>query len=629
MPFTPEQRRQLLALGQAIIPDGRIFPGVTERSAERVENYLSHGGLAAGFARLLQTLDLFTRARKGVGFADLSREEREELLTGWSSAGVAGRALFMGLTSPFKATHFDDPEVYTAMGCVYEFHGKPEPPERWRQQVMAGDSISEGEEIECDIVVVGTGAGGAVFGKELAEKGYAVAFIEEGEWRDRDAFTGRSLEMHRKHHRGAGVTGTVGNAFIAVPMGRLVGGSTAINTGTCFRTPDWILDKWVHEFGLKGFEPETMRPYFERVERELQVEDPDPKYLGGIPRVIARGCDKLGWSHRVIRRNAPGCDGSGVCDFGCPTEARRSTNISYIPPALKCGAVLYTGLAAKRVRIENGKAVGIEAVTRDGRVKKFRSRVTALACGTMLTPVLLADQGICNSSGWLGRNLSVHPSGNASALFDEEIRAYSSIPSGYTCDQWHKDGILMNGAGAPLDMTPMMFPFIGRKLMEVMEAADRVAGFGYLITDSSNGRLVRLPGGRRIWYKNLLEKDLRDLKTGLIRTVEVFQAAGAKEIYPMLPGHDIIRTDKDFDKLRKADIKPWQWTPVGFHPLGTTRMGPSRKDSVLDLDHQSWDVPNLYVVDGGAAPSAISVNSQVTIMTLATRAALRLAEKLG
>lgn len=628
--LTPAERQIALAVGQAVLPDGRVFKGAGERTVERIEKFVTHIGATAVFGRSLRMLELATLPGHGARFSHLPRNEREAFLAGWLGGPLPLRLAAMGLTTPFKTTHFDDPEVYTAMGCVYEFHGKPEPPERWRQQVIRGADAAGNGEIECDVVVVGTGAGGAVFGKELAERGLAVVFIEEGEWRDRDQFTGRSIEMHRRHHRNGGATGTIGNTFIAVPMGRLVGGSTAINTGTCFRTPDWILERWVSEFGLTGFEPDTMRPYFERVERELQVEPGDPKYLGGIARVVARGCEKLGWSHKVIRRNAPGCDGSGVCDFGCPTEARRSTNISYLPPALKRGSMLYTGLKAEKVRIENGRAVGIEATCLEtGKMLKVRARATALACGTMLTPVLLDRQGICNSSGWMGRNLSVHPSTNCSGLFDEEIRGYAAIPSGYTCDHWMRDGILMNGAGAPLDIGPMTFPFIGRKLMEVMEAYDRVAGFGYLVTDRGNGRMVKLPGGRHIWYYNLGNYELKMLKTGMIRTIEVLRAAGAKEVYPSLPNHGVIRSDADVERLRKADIRPRDYTLVGFHPLGTTRLGSRRKDSVLDPDHQSWDVPGLYIVDGGAVPTAISVNSQITIMTLATRAAERLAGKLG
>jgi len=70
-----------------------------------------------------------------------------------------------------------------------------------------------------------------------------------------------------------------------------------------------------------------------------------------------------------LRRNAPECDGQGVCCFGCPTDAKRSTNVSYVPMALKAGATLFTGLRAERVMVDGGRAVGVVARGRmpDGR----------------------------------------------------------------------------------------------------------------------------------------------------------------------------------------------------------------------------------------------------------------------
>ena len=170
-------------------------------------------------------------------------------------------------------------------------------------------TLTADEEVTCDAVVIGTGAGGAVMAKELAERGHAVLMVEEGDYYSRKAFNGRAVENMRRFYRDSGATGSVGNCVIPIPMGRLVGGSTAINTGTCWRTPDWVLQKW-SDAGLTDLAPERMGPYFERVERELQVAPADPKYLGGVADVIARGCDVLGYSHRPLNRNAPGCDGA-------------------------------------------------------------------------------------------------------------------------------------------------------------------------------------------------------------------------------------------------------------------------------------------------------------------------------
>jgi choline dehydrogenase-like flavoprotein len=174
---------------------------------------------------------------------------------------------------------------------------------------------------------------GAVVAKELAEAGYAVVMLEEGEYRTRREFTGRPSDSLSALYRRPGESYCIGNAIIPIPLGRSVGGTTTINSGTCLRAPDAVLERWREELGLDEFTPEQMRPYFERVERELQVAEAKAEYLGGVARVVARGCEALGWSHHALRRNAPDCDGQGVCCFGSPTDAKRSTNLSHGQPA--------------------------------------------------------------------------------------------------------------------------------------------------------------------------------------------------------------------------------------------------------------------------------------------------------
>lgn len=206
------------------------------------------------------------------------------------------------------------------------------------------------------IVVVGTGAGGAVVGRELAEKGYAVVFLEEGPFLQRHEFCRSVLSSNQQYYRNQIMT--VGNTVIPVLVGKLVGGSTAVNTGTCLRPPDRILNKWCETLGSEDFSPENMHLYFERVNQQLQVAPSDRKAIGPFADIIARGCDKLGFSHYAIPRNAPDCKGEGFCIFGCAADARRSTNVSYIPPALQRGAMVMTSAQVNHIAIEKDRAVG-------------------------------------------------------------------------------------------------------------------------------------------------------------------------------------------------------------------------------------------------------------------------------
>src|SRR5262249_34921666 len=159
-----------------------------------------------------------------------------------------------------------------------------------------------------------------------------------------------------------------------------------------------------------------------RVEEVLRVAPARREHLGGAARVIARGSDKLGYKHKPLVRNAPDCDGKGVCIFGCPTDAKRSTNVSYVPLALRAGAQLVVGARVDRVTSAGGRATGGEGhAVGSNRGFRVRARATVVACGTFQTPVLLERSGMRDRGGWLGGNLSLHPAAGSMAFFDEAI----------------------------------------------------------------------------------------------------------------------------------------------------------------------------------------------------------------
>jgi choline dehydrogenase-like flavoprotein len=424
--------------------------------------------------------------------------------------------------------------------------------------------------------------------------------------------------------------GTVGNTFIPLPMGRLVGGSTAVNTATCWRTPDWVLDRWAREEGLRDLAPERMAPYFEHVERELKVAPSGEKILGGVARVVARGCEALGYSHMPLMRNAPECDGAGVCDYGCPTGAKRSMDVSYVPSALSRGAQLMTGVRADRVLREGGKVAGIAGTAlATGKRVRVRARATIVSGGTIMSPMLLGLDPVAKRLPWLGRNLSIHPATTVSALFDEEIRGYAAVPQGYCVDEFRREGILLMGASAPIDMGANMFAFTGRKLVGIMDAYDRIASFGVMVDDETRGRVTRGPGGRPLILYRLGSVERERLRRGVEIMARVYLAAGAREVYPALHGHRVIRDAGDIARLAASLPAASDWFLSAFHPLGTCRMATSPDRGVVSSDHQVFGADGLFVVDGSTVPSSVGVNPQVTIMAMATRAAGRIAAKLG
>ncbi len=629
--LSDQQHRTLLAVAETALPAGRLIPGANEATVDKVEDFVEHlpGPLQRGLGGLLRGLDAAAWISERKGFARVKPEKRLAILERWRTGDVVRRLMLRALISPLKFAHFDNPALYKQLGCVYEVEKvKAEAkPAYMRDRVHA--STGGDLAVECDVVVIGTGAGGAVVGRELAEAGLAVVFVEEGRYFERQDFTGRAFAMQQKLYRRGGSTFSVGNVPIPIPLGQTVGGTTTVNSGTCYRTPNRVLAHWRDELGLDELGPDRLDGYFDRVEAVMGVEHAKKSLLGGNGRVIERGCNALGFTrHGPLRRNAPACDGQGVCCFGCPTDAKRSTNVSYIPLALKAGAELFPGCKVTRILVEGGRACGVVARTEDGHTLTVRARAVVTAAGAILTPGLLGSQGLATRSGQLGKNLSIHPAAGALAEFEEQILPWNGIPQGYAIEELHEEGILYEGAMVPLEMTMSVTQMIGPELIRLAESFDHVASFGFMVEDSGRGSVREVMGQQVIQYW-LTDQDVAHIKRGLDVLAQVFFAAGAHTVHTPIAGFDRLTSPQDLVELRRATIKPWDLDLSAYHPLGTARMGRDPATSVINSDHQVHDTPGLYVVDGAAVPSSLGVNPQITIMALATRAAEKIAATLG
>jgi choline dehydrogenase-like flavoprotein len=546
------------------------------------------------------------------------------------------RNVLRAIVTPLKQHHFDRPEMFRHVGCRYGLPTVRDEQPRYMAQVTNGREITHDTDIECEVVVVGTGAGGAAAAYELASRGRAVLLLEEGDYHRRSSFDGRTSTAYRNLYREQGTTIALGNVSIPVFAGRAVGGSTVINSGTCYRAPERTFSYWRHRYGLpQVFSSEGLAPYYERVEAMLGVAPGNPLHLGAIAGIIARGADHLGLTHKALSRNAPDCDGQGVCCFGCPTGAKRSTDVSYVPAALGKGAQLVTAARVDFVDIVAGRARGVTAVVGDPSLGKNRPRLRVkaeaviVAGGTLMTPLLLEQSKACLSSGMLGKNLSVHPATKVLALFDERLDAWNGIPQSYAIDHYADEGMMFEGGSMPLDVTALGVLWTGARFMELMEQFPYLATFGFMIQEKSRGSVRRGPNGRPLMLYHLNEEDTRRMQRGVEILCEVYQAAGARKVFPFVAGHDEVTTKDELARLRASRIGAGDMDMAAFHPLGTCRIGTDPARSCIGPDHEAHDVEGLYVCDGSAVPSSLGVNPQMTIMALALRAAEIVDMRLG
>src|SRR5690606_31298664 len=250
-------------------------------------------------------------------------------------------------------------------------------------------------EIERDVCVIGSGAGGAVIAAGLARKGLSVVLLEEGAYRTRSEFRMDEGEAYRTLYQDRGLRST-SDLAITILQGKAVGGSTVINWTTCFRVPDGVLAHWAREFGVRGWTPEALAPHFEAVEQRLSIAEWPEALANANNRVLLDGCRRLGYSVGPLRRNVRRCANTGYCGMGCPVDAKQAMHLTYVPDAIESGAELFACVRAQRIEMAQGRARSVLGLAVDpesgrptGRQIRVRARALVLSAGALNTPALL------------------------------------------------------------------------------------------------------------------------------------------------------------------------------------------------------------------------------------------------
>ena len=188
-------------------------------------------------------------------------------------------------------------------------------------------------QLEADVVVVGTGAGGAPLGAVLAEAGLDVLFVEEGGYHPTTSFNPYGTQSIARLMRDGGTTAIQGRPLIPYVEGRCVGGSTVINGGMSWPTPERVLQEWQRLTGATALGPAGLEPYFAQVRTDTAMAPQLEVSLGDDNRIMEAGARKLGWRHEKNTRGQYLCVGCNNCVTGCPTGAKSSTLVSYFPRA--------------------------------------------------------------------------------------------------------------------------------------------------------------------------------------------------------------------------------------------------------------------------------------------------------
>jgi choline dehydrogenase-like flavoprotein len=463
-------------------------------------------------------------------------------------------------------------------------------------------------ELDTDLLIVGSGAGGAVTAARLARAGRTVTVVEEGPWVDPDAVEPFSLaEMVAKYRHG-GSSAALGRPTIAYAEGRCVGGSTEINSGLYHRVPPELASEWQRTYHIDEFGTEVLDRYASEIEAELSVSR-----LPGAPptssAVLERGATKLGWRSvefsRVFRYEHGG------------RAVKQTMARTLLPRAIDAGATILADCRVVRLLHSSDRINGARCVRRraDGTEEDLLIRAEAVfvCCGAIHTPALLQRSGIREH---IGNGLKLHPTVKIAARFPHPID-HGDVPMHRVTE--FSPFLTIGGSASRRGHVALALADSDADYSDALADWDHVAVYYAAIRSDGAGRVVALPGLRSplVTY-NLTEGDMSRLARSLVHLGEVLLAAGAIELFPSVAGGVVVRSPDDLVHWWDAATRR-RTNLMTVHLTSSVRIGEARRHTGADSFGRVWGYRNLRVNDASLLPDAPGVNPQGSIMTIAAR----------
>jgi len=596
-------------------------------------------------AQLLRLWDTKALTALGGGgwnrFSHLPLARRERVLRSWSESRLGQRrAAYEALRKGALLMYYTLPAPAGGPNPLWERMDYPGPlgvttdaaPPLLHPERPVKDAV-----LDCDVCVVGSGAGGGTAAAVLATAGFDVIVLEAGDHYEPADFDGAELSGYTRMYLEGGAAATRDQS-VGLLAGWCVGGGTVINYTTSFPTPDDVRAEWAAA-GVTAFAgaqyTQSLDAVCERLSVNTQHSRPPSR-----EQVMHRGLEALGWHVASIPRNVVGCDQGrvcGYCGYGCRLGAKQSTARTWLVDAESHGARIVAGASARRVLVEAGRARGVEATTREGHRVTVRSRAVMVACGAIHTPALLRRSGLHNEQ--IGRNLHLHPATPLWGLFDEEVRPWTGTMQALYSDE-HR--FLDGGYGVKYETAPVhpsllaaFAPWTGAaRHAAVMRDIGHLSPVGVLLRDRDGGEVrVGRDGEPRVRY-HLSAYDTGHLRRGIEGAARILEAAGAKRIFSSQASWVAYEPGSDGDLRRfMSDADRCGYAPArvglfSFHIMGTARMGGSASTSACRPDGETWEVKNLHVCDASTFPSASGVNPMVSIEAISHMTAKGLAASL-
>lgn len=465
------------------------------------------------------------------------------------------------------------------------------------------------DRVSADVVIIGSGPGGAITGLCLAQNGIDVMLLEEGNYIGTEETRALSPDEMQRKLRNSGLTMGLGTSPMAFWEARCLGGGSEVNRGLYHRPSDPVIDAWGAE--IDAFSPEELAPLVDQNEAIVKVSAlPGP--APAVSQRLADGAMAKGWHQmEVPRLFSYNEDWEAGPRPGC----KQSMSNTVLPQFAALGGRIVTGMRVSRMSRKDGgwRLLAHPHGTGERRRVEINAQSVFIACGATQTPALLRRSGFRKGAG---DTLRYHSMIKVVARFDEVVGGGSRLDPVHQVKQF--DPAFSLGASISTPATTVFALSDRFDVWSEIRDKNRHLGVYYAQTTGGRGRVRVLPGFQDPWITiETVPQDLRDLATGLKTLCEALFAAGAVEIYPNIAGSPNLTGPQDIDAL-PDQLDPKTVSISSLHMLASCRMGKDPRRAA-DSFGKVRGADGLYLADSSMLPGATVVNPQGTIMAVARR----------
>lgn len=489
--------------------------------------------------------------------------------------------------------------------------------------VIDGRAVRSPYRDAADVIVVGSGPGGAMAALELARAGFSVLVVEEGRAHPPASFAADSYSAMRDLYRDLGASVALGPVPVPYVQGKALGGTSVINGAISWRLPQSVYEEWCASDARFAdvYSWAKLEEITDQIEDLLHIRPTEAAVSGPHNLLLAAAAEKLGWQHRPIFRNVRGCEGLGRCLQGCPVGHKMSMDQSLLPLAAQAGARFLTSVRVERILTSDDGLTRVAhgvfgRTTSGGRVTLTARRAVVLAASAIQSPVLLLRSNLHH--GPVGENLQAHPGVSVTGLMEQPVRLWTGATQGHEVHHFRQDGIKIEALGYDIALAASRLKSVGKQWVEDLDKLDRMVHWGAAIRAAASGTVRTTWRGKPVVRYQLTPEDLHKARRGAALLAELLFAAGAQVVYPGIHGFDeeLTSANEVPRLLREAPLHPQSYPMAMTHLFGTCRMHSDARHGVVGLDLHHHACQRLLVCDSSIFPSNTGVNPQTAILAL-------------